>query len=165
MNCEQAGIELIAYMDGRASNEQRRAVEVHAQTCPECRARIEDYSNVWSLLEEMAAVGPSLGFDARLRRRAAVEPRPKLWTTLLPAPRMTLAMAALLALSVWMARLPVDIPTARGDNEFRMIRDLNVLEDYDVLSNFDPLSEFPVSVPASTTQPPASTQSGDAKSM
>jgi hypothetical protein len=165
MNCERAGIELIAYMDGRASSEQRRAVETHAQTCRECRARMEDYSNVWSLLEEAPAVGPSLGFDACLRRRAAVEPRPKLWTGLVPAPRMTLAMAALLALSVWMARLPVDVPTARGDNEFRMIKDLNVLEDYDVLSNFDPLSELPVSVPASTTESPVSTQSGDAKSM
>jgi len=165
MNCEQAGIELIAYMDGRASSEQRCTVEAHAQTCRECRARIEDYSNVWNLLEEAPAVGPSLGFDARLRRRAAVEPRPKLWASLVPAPRMTLAMAALLALSVWMARLPVDVPTARGDNEFRMIKDLNVLEDYDVLSNFDPLSELPVTLPASTTQPPASTQSGGAKSM
>ncbi len=165
MNCEQVGIELIAYMDGRAGSEERRAVEAHAESCAECRARMAEYGSVWNLLEEAPVVGPSLGFDARIRRRAAVEPRPRLWANLVPAPRMTLAMAALLALSVWMARLPVDVPTARGDNEFRMIKDLGVLEDYDVLSNFDPLSELPVSAPASSTAAPESTQAGDASSM
>ena len=55
-------------------------------------------------------------------------------------------MALLLALSVWMARLPRERRIRRRrrkQQDFDAIKDLGVLENYDVLTKFDALSEVP----------------------
>jgi hypothetical protein len=57
-------------------------------------------------------------------------------------------MALLLAISVWMSRLPQDnsglAGTAQNEHEqFQVIKNLDVLENYDVLSKFDALDEVP----------------------
>jgi hypothetical protein len=53
-------------------------------------------------------------------------------------------MALLLALGVWMGRLPREVnPAATEQQDFEAIKDLGVLENYDVLSKFDALSEVP----------------------
>jgi anti-sigma factor RsiW len=143
--CEDVSKQLIAYLDRRASSADRSEVEAHLAACSACHQRAEDFRKLWGVLDEMPVLEPSLGFDARIRARIAEEPRRGWLGWLMPQPRLAFAMSLLLALSVWMARLPHE-GTAAGteQQDFEAIKDLGVLENYDVLSKFDALSEVPV---------------------
>jgi anti-sigma factor RsiW len=160
MNCEKMGIKLIAYLDGNASAGERREVEAHLADCGACRTRAEEYRRLWTALEGVPDVEPSLTFDARMRQRIAAEPKPKFWGWFVPSPRLALSLALLLVLSCWLAVVPTDLgpgsPAAQSDQDFKMIKDLRVLEDYDVLTKFDALSELPPAQPVAT--PPAQKQ-------
>src|SRR5271170_2200758 len=142
MNCERMEAQLIAYLDGCASARERREVDQHLAACPACRARVEEFRGVWKLLEETPAPEPSAWFDAQLRQRIAAEPAPALWTRLaawLPQPRLALASLALLAVGFWAALVPrpnLPAPVAMNEQEdFRMIKNMQVLENYDVLKD------------------------------
>jgi anti-sigma factor RsiW len=148
MKCEDVSKELIPYLDRRASSADRHEVEEHLAACVACRTRAEELRALWSVLDEVPIVEPSLGFDTRLRARIAEEPRPRWFRWFVPQPRLALSMALLLAVSVWIARLPQDnsglAGTAQGEHEqFQVIKNLDVLENYDVLSKFDALDEVP----------------------
>lgn len=151
MKCERLEKNLIAYVDGKASPAGRRQVQAHLSECGACRERAEQFRLLSSVLDELPDVPPSPAFDAALRERIAREPRRGgFWVRLVPSPRMTIAVVALVVLSVWLTSRP---PTARqteallpqnSEAEFKMIKNLPVLEDYDVLANFDALTELPV---------------------
>ena len=155
MKCEEVSRELIAYLDRRANSAERQEVEGHLASCAPCRARAEEFRRVWTVLDEMPVEEPSLGFDARLRQRIADEPRPGWFRWFVPQPRLALSMALLVALCVWVSRMPRENPTTATipsvpteQQQFQVIENLGVLENYDVLSKFDALSELPV--PAAT---------------
>jgi anti-sigma factor RsiW len=153
MKCEDVSRELIAYLDRRANSADRSVVEAHLKDCAACRTRAEDFRKLWNLLDEVPVHEPSFGFDARIRQRIAGEARPHWFTWLVPQPRLALTMALLVALSVWISRLPQENPltTAQSEEEqFQVIKDLGVLENYDVLSKSDALSELP---PMAAPQP------------
>jgi anti-sigma factor RsiW len=149
MKCEGMEKRLIAYLDGRASPNERRQVTGHLATCSPCRARAEEFRALSAVLDELPAAEVSPAFDARLRLRIAAESSQKSWWMWFePSARLAFAATLLLALSVWMASLPPSpspnwTMAANTDAEFKMIKDLPVLEDYDVLSNFEALSELP----------------------
>jgi anti-sigma factor RsiW len=160
MKCEEVSRELIAYLDRRANSAERLEVEDHLVSCAACRARAEEFRKVWNVLDEMPMQEPSLGFDARLRQRMADEPRLGWFRWLIPQPRLALSMALLVALCVWVSRMPRDGSTATmatmpapvtEQQQFQVIENLGVLENYDVLSKFDALSELPG--PAEPEQP------------
>jgi anti-sigma factor RsiW len=153
MKCEEVSKELIGYLDRRANSAERRQVEEHLAACAACRTRAGEFRELWSVLEEVPAIEPSFGFDARVRQRVAAEPRPR-WFGFVPQPRLAFSMALLLALSVWMAKLPQTNPAggsatsaATESEQFQAIKDLGVLDNYDVVTKFDALSEL--------TSPPA----------
>lgn len=156
MKCEDVSRELIAYLDRRTNSAERRLVEDHLQDCADCRARAEELRGVWSALEELPAIEPSLGFDARVRERVAAEPQRHWIWNFVPQPRLVFAVALLLLVSIGIARLPqrnVGVPaatTATTETEqFQEIKDLPVLENYEVLTKFDALSELsPAEAPA-----------------
>ena len=155
MKCEDVSKELIAYLDRRANSAERMEVEDHLASCAACRMRAEEFRKVWNVLDEMPIEEPSLGFDARIRQRIADEPRPGWFRWFVPQPRLALSMALLVALCVWVSRLPRDYPTTATipapvteQQQYQVIENLGVLENYDVLSKFDALSELPV--PAAT---------------
>lgn len=149
MSCKRIEGKLIAFMDGRAGDADRRAVESHLTACSACKARVEGFSNVWTMLDEMPAAEPSAAFEARLRARMAAEPRHVgFWqgiAAMLPSPRLALAVALLGVFSLWQSSRPVAVnesaAPASSDAEFRMIQDLPVLENYDVLTSLDALSQ------------------------
>ncbi len=148
MKCEDVSKELIPYLDRRASSADRHEVEEHLAACMACRTRAEELRTLWSVLDAVPIVEPSLGFDARMRARIAEEPRPRWYRWFVPQPRLALSMALLLAVSVWIARLPQDntglAGAAQSEHEqFQVIKNLDVLENYDVLSKFDALDEVP----------------------
>lgn len=150
MSCEKISNALIAYLDGRASSDERFVVEAHLKLCAACQERAEEFRRLWHVMAEVPSVEPSPAFDARLRQRIAEAPKPKLWGWMIPAPRFALAVALLVTLSVWVGgRQPRSVnpqnTAANSEEQFRMIKDLGVLENYDVLSNFDALSDLPAS--------------------
>ena len=81
-------------------------------------------------------------------QRIAAEPKPRWFRWLVPQPRLAFSMALLLALSVWIARLPQENSGLSGTaptehEQFQVIKNLDVLENYDVLSKLDALDEVP----------------------
>jgi anti-sigma factor RsiW len=159
MSCKRIENKLISYMDGRAGTSDRRAVESHLKECAVCRARVEGFAGVWSVLSEVPALEPSPAFEARLRARLAAEPqRSGFWAGLadvLPAPRLALAVTLLAAFTIWQSSRPVSVSVpaspVSSEADFRMIQDLPVLENYDVLTSFDALSQVPAQ-PAAVPQ-------------
>jgi anti-sigma factor RsiW len=147
MNCERYEGLMVSYMDGRATDAERREVELHLVACAGCRARVEEYRRLWSALEEAPAPAVSPNFDARLRARIAAEPQRRWFDLLVPSPRLAFATAALLVLSVWIGSLP-NAPAnvsvgPRTEEEARAVKDLQSLEDLDVLSDFEALVDLP----------------------
>ncbi len=148
MSCEKYHDLLIAYMDGRAADEQRADVDRHLLACSSCRTRMEEYRRVWVTLDQEPAPEISPAFDARLRARIAAEPKPS-WLDWLPAPRMAFAASLLLALSIWVgsgSKPQTDMamnPNMTPEEELRAVKDLQRLEDLDVLVNFEALAELP----------------------
>lgn len=153
MSCERLESKIVAYVDGQASDADRRVVEQHFRECAACKARVKGFASVWEVLDELPVHEPSDAFDARLAARLAAEPvRQSAWSWLMPAPRFALAVALLAVFSVWISSRtpsPAPVPAATtaqaqsGDSDFGMIKDLQVLENYDVLANFDALSQLP----------------------
>ena len=150
-NCAGMEDKLVQYLDGRAKPAGRRAVEDHLAICSNCRSRAEDFRALSGALDDLPVISPSPWFDASLRARvAAVEGRPGFWGWI-PSPTLAFAVAALVAMSVWLASMPRiannNSATTRvpAEAEFGMIRDLPVLENYEVISKFDALSELPAS--------------------
>jgi anti-sigma factor RsiW len=151
MKCEEVSKKLISYLDARTNPVERRRVEDHLAGCAACRTRAEEFRNLWSVLDEMPAVDPSFGFDARVRQRVAAEPRRQWFEWFVPQPRLALSVAMLIALTVWVVKVPssnpsnpVAVAAAQQQEDFNAIKDLGVLENYDVLTKFDALSELPV---------------------
>jgi len=159
MSCKNIEGALIAYLDGKARESERREVEAHLEECAACRTRAEEFRRVWSVLDEVPAVEPSLGFDARVRQRVAAEPHPRPFAWLIPQPRFAFAVSLLVALAVWISAIapaPQQSANLSAGNaeEFEMIQNLQVLEDYEVLANFEALSDLPAaSQPAKQVAP------------
>jgi anti-sigma factor RsiW len=161
MKCEDVEKGLIAFLDERASAAERRDVESHLAACAVCRARVQEFPSVSNLLGELPAIEPSFGFDARVRQRVAAEPQPGWFAWLVPQARLALSAAMLVALTVWMVKLPTNRPPApvaaplaaapSSDQDFDAVKDLGVLENYDVVTNMDALSQL---VPTKTQQAP-----------
>jgi anti-sigma factor RsiW len=156
MKCEDATNELIAYAGGRVDSARRRELERHAEGCTECRTRMEQFGALSSVLDELPAVEPSFGFDARVRQRVAAEPERGWFGRILPQPRLALSGAMLVLLAVWVVKMQplwqgTPVPTTQTSTQqedFNAIQDLGVLENYDVLTKFDALAETPVNATA-----------------
>lgn len=167
MNCEKMSNLMVSYLDGRASAEDRSSAEAHLSACAACRERAEEFRRLWSAMGEVPEIEPSFAFDARLRQRIAAQARPRLWTWLMPSPRLAGAVVALVALSAFVSLRPnkpiiAGNSPANSEEQFRMIKDLGVLENYDVLSNFDALSDLPAAQPvANQPEQPKSDDSGN----
>jgi anti-sigma factor RsiW len=149
MKCEDAKNELIALAGGRIDSAKRSELDKHVAGCTDCRKRLEEYRALSSLLDELPAVEPSFGFDARVRRRVAEEPAQGWFAKLVPQPRLALSGAVLVLLAVWVVKMqPLTLGTsvpmaqvAAQQEDFNAIQNLDVLENYDVLTKFDALSE------------------------
>ena len=178
MKCEDVEKGLITYADERASVAERRDVEAHLATCAACRGRVEAFRSVSALLGEVPPAEPSFGFDARVRQRIAAEPQ-RGWfgfAWFAPQARLALSAAMLVALTVWLVKLPTNAPS-RGtvtapvttaavagpsDQDFDAVKDLGVLENYDVVTNMDALSQLvPAKAPENQKADPNRTESND----
>ncbi len=62
-----------AFLDGRASEEDVRAVEEHVHTCAECKATFEAWQGVYARLGHLAELQPSVEFAATVMDRFRLE--------------------------------------------------------------------------------------------
>jgi anti-sigma factor RsiW len=164
MKCEDVSKQLIAYLDGRTDSTEREVVEAHLAGCSACRTRAQEFRKVWAVLDEVPAIEPSFGFDARVRQRVAAEPQRRWYGWLAPTPRIAFAAALLIALAVWIGQMPLSNPgapptvAAIQQEDFNAIKDLGVLENYDVVTKMDALSELAPAAPSQPDKPQQSEQ-------
>ena len=149
MNCEHLETRLIAYIDGKANVIDRREVDSHLVACSACRTRVQEFSAVSTLLDEMPGLEISPSFDARLQQQIEAEPAPGWLNWLQPVPRLALAVSLLLVMAVWVGNGPIaptlpQVAVNGTEEDFKLINNLQVLEDFDVLSNFDAISDLPI---------------------
>jgi anti-sigma factor RsiW len=170
MKCEKVFQELIAYLEGRLAPAERSQIEEHLANCPACRARAEEFRGVWSVMDELPAIEPSLGFDARVRQRIAAEPSRGWFAWFVPQARLGVAAVLLLVLTVWVAKHPRSTPSlsegpeasAASEQDFNAIKNLGVLENYDLVTKMDVLSQLLPTADQQTEKPdPDHTESND----
>ena len=152
MSCERMEGRILEFVDGRLKEGERLEVQKHLESCAVCRLRVQEFSAVSNLLDELPVIEPSPAFDARVHALVAAEPAKKSWWAWsLPSPRVVLAAAMLLVATVW---VNMHQQTVQIDAQ-----DLPVLENYDVLSNFEPLTQLPQPVQADESNEVDSNQS------
>lgn len=141
MSCSRMENKILGYVDGRLKESERLEVEKHLAACAGCRLRVNEFRAVSGLLDELPMIEPSAAFDLRVHARVAAEPvKQDWWAWLMPAPRVAVAAAMLVAAMVWVGTRHNQPQIAQDD--------IPVLENYDVLSNFEPLTELPPPVQA-----------------
>ena len=141
MSCSRMENKILGYVDGRLKDSERLEVEKHLAACAACRLRVNEFRAVSGLLDELPMIEPSAAFDLRIHARVAAEPvKQGWWVWLMPAPRVAVAAAMLVAAMVWVGTRHNQPQIAQDD--------IPVLENYDVLSNFEPLTELPPPVQA-----------------
>ena len=149
MSCERMESRILGYVDGRLKETERAEVEKHLADCAPCRLRVQEFSAVSGLLDELPLIEPSQEFDTRVHALVAAEPAPKAswWAWLSVSPRIAFAASFLLLMALWVGYKsgPVDTPPPANDDQ-AMLQDLPVLEDHDVLQNFEPLKSLPAPV-------------------
>jgi len=140
---------ILVYVDGRLKETERTEVEKHLADCAPCRLRVQEFSAVSGLLDELPMIEPSPGFDTRVHALVAAEPAPKAswWAWLQVSPRIAFAASFLLLLALWIGYRSENtvVPLPTNDDQ-AMLQDLPVLEDHDVLQNFEPLKSLPAPV-------------------
>jgi anti-sigma factor RsiW len=146
MSCKRMEERILAYIDGRVKESERREMEAHFEECPACRLRANEFRAVTGLLDELPQIEPSAAFDARVHARVAAEPvKQSWWAWLAPSPRVAFAASLLVLATVW-------IGMHSNSNQPAVTQeDIPVLENYDVLSNFEPLTELPQPLQADET--------------
>lgn len=149
---------ILGYVDGRLKESERLEVEQHISKCAPCRLRVEEFSAVSGLLDELPLIEPSPEFDTRVHALVAAEPEPKAswWAWLHVSPRIALAASLLVVMAVYLGYRSGPAQVQIPNDDQAMLQDLPVLEDHDVLQNFEPLKTLPAPAQAddaSDTQP------------
>lgn len=78
MNCHEFDNHLQDWLDGGLSADQAAALQAHADACPDCRARVEEFRTLRAALAELPAPALSAGRAEELlrasRRRRRLHP-------------------------------------------------------------------------------------------
>ncbi len=146
MSCERMESRILGYVDGRLKESERLEVEKHLAECAPCALRVNEFSAVAGLLDELPLIEPSPEFDMRVHARVAAEPaaKAKWWAWMHFSPRIAFAASMLLLMTLWLGYRTGAPPTPSIPNDDQaMMQDLPVLEDHDVLQNFEPLKDLP----------------------
>src|SRR5579883_1629403 len=72
MSCERMESRILGYVDGRLKASERLEVEKHIANCAPCRLRVQEFSAVSGLLDELPVIEPSSEFDTRVHALVAV---------------------------------------------------------------------------------------------
>lgn len=86
LRCRQLGDLLSAYHDGELTEHERRLVEQHLKTCPECSEAREDMKTLGALMASLTPIVPSGAWKARVLEELARHPIPSGPSSGSPAP-------------------------------------------------------------------------------
>jgi anti-sigma factor RsiW len=145
--------ELIAYLDGEATADARRAVEAKLSLDPAWRAEAESFKRTWDLLEYLPRPEPKADFTARTMSKLGPIRRPTPEAggrRRLPRWLLAGAWAAALVLAAWggyQACRSLTAPDGEpaGPGEAELVRDLRIIENkraYDAVDDFEFLQEL-----------------------
>jgi anti-sigma factor RsiW len=102
MRCAKIRTGILPYIDGRLQAKGRVEIEKHLATCSSCRLRMEEFSTVAVLLDQLPVIEPSFAFDMHVRAVAAGEAvKQGWWASLKASPRVALAASMLLLAALW----------------------------------------------------------------
>jgi hypothetical protein len=84
MECKGIKEKLCAYLEGIVSPEEKRIIEEHLPSCPECRKNLADLKKAGELVKNLAEVEPPPWFTQKImsRIRAEEEEKKGLWQKL-----------------------------------------------------------------------------------
>lgn len=93
MKCSEFDNQVQDWLDGELSADRAAALQAHAEACPDCRARVEEFRTLRAALAEMPA--PALSGERTERLLRASRPRRRTMQPALAA-AATFALAALI---------------------------------------------------------------------
>lgn len=139
--------ELVAYLDGEATGDTKRAIEAKLSLDPIWRAEADSFKRTWDLLEFLPRSEPKADFTARtlskldpIRRPTADGGRGRVARWLLAG-----AWAAAVLLAAMGGYLGCRTLTAPAPGDVELTRDLRIIENkrfYDVIDDFDFLQDL-----------------------
>ena len=120
MTCHDTAPALGAYVLGALDPAERRAVDEHLRSCPDCAEELADFATLPPLLDrvplddlEFDPVAPSPGFLERLTAAAAADaapPRPRR-RLLLAAAALVVVLGAGVGVTSWVTAAPAPEPS------------------------------------------------------
>lgn len=69
MNCNEIRDNLSLYIDDELNEEDKRLLEEHLKSCPECSKELEEYKKIIQMLNELPDEEPPVGFCKRLHAK------------------------------------------------------------------------------------------------
>ena len=120
-------------------------VNDHLRSCTDCAGMLEEFRKTMALLDEWQAPEPSPYFDVRLRARLREEAakQPSSWLAWMrrPAMAVSLAVAMVAGVTMWMERKGRVSPEAAPPGT--AVSDLQTLDkNLDMFSDSDPASDL-----------------------
>jgi anti-sigma factor RsiW len=146
---DEERMELIAYLDGEATGDAKRAVEAKLSLDPAWRAEAAAFKRTWELLDFLPRPEPKADFTSRTLSKLEPIRRPPSATKIDPRRRRRWLVAAACAAALLLAALTgyagCRALTRSGAGEAELTRDLRVIENkrhYDLIDDFEMLQEL-----------------------
>jgi anti-sigma factor RsiW len=141
MNCNQVRALMDDRLDGRLAEETGALFDRHVAVCPACDREWQTLCGMWSTLDRLPAIEPSVGFAERTLRRLD-EPAPSFAERFLPAFwRWTLVGATAVVLAVCGWTIWQRAQDARLAHVYARVHQGDLNDDFDVIAGLDRLGD------------------------
>jgi predicted anti-sigma-YlaC factor YlaD len=69
MNCKNIKKNLVSFLENELTEEQRVEIENHIKICPDCSRLLEEFSQLWGVVQRREKIQPSPYFWTRMMQR------------------------------------------------------------------------------------------------
>jgi anti-sigma factor RsiW len=137
---------LSALLDGELAPEQSVAVRRHLSTCEACRRQLDILRQTEAMVQGMAPLTPSDGFDRAFRRKIDEQRKRKsaltwlraLWAEWRPA----LVAGAAAAAAVVVIFVAIRVHRGPTPEEVFIVKNMELLENFDMIDQLDMLQQL-----------------------
>lgn len=147
--CQAKQTELVAYLDEELSKSDRHSLQDHLETCPACRAELDDLRASLRAVDSLPATEASSQFQADFRERFESEKQLEPgWLARLMRARLVWALGSaaacglVLTLVMWPGPAQQTLPI--GADELAIADHLDLFADYEVLEQLPLLEDLDV---------------------
>lgn len=77
MTCTTVRKKLSGYLDGALHSREHRPIQQHVAVCPSCRARLEEYQRMSTLMSRVNPMAPPADLPVRIRVALSHQPAPR----------------------------------------------------------------------------------------